>query len=38
VLPVLRYPYLIFYTVTNEAVVVLHIRHAARAPADPQSL
>jgi toxin ParE1/3/4 len=29
VMPVVRYPFLIFYTVTDE-VVILHVRHAAR--------
>jgi plasmid stabilization system protein ParE len=28
-MPVVRYPFLIFYTVTDE-VVILHVRHAAR--------
>ena len=38
VLPVTRYPYLVFYTVADNAVVVLHIRHAARKPIDPAAL
>jgi toxin ParE1/3/4 len=38
VIPVTRYPYLIFYTVADDAVVVLHIRHAARKPLDPDEL
>ena len=38
VIPVTRYPYLIFYTVTGDAVVVLHIRHGAREPAKPEDL
>ena len=38
VVPVTRYPYLIFYTVAEEAVVVLHVRHGARRPVDPQAL
>jgi toxin ParE1/3/4 len=37
-IPVTRYPYLIFYTVAEERVVVLHIRHAARKPVDPEAL
>lgn len=34
VLPVVRYPYVIFYTINevSSEVVVLHIRHTARAP------
>jgi plasmid stabilization system protein ParE len=38
VIPVTRYPYLIFYTVTDDAVVVLHVRHAARRPVEPRGL
>lgn len=38
VIPVTRYPYLVFYSVTEDTVVVLHIRHAARKPADPEEL
>jgi plasmid stabilization system protein ParE len=38
VIPVTRYPYLIFYTVSDGFVVVLHIRHAARRPVDPEDL
>jgi plasmid stabilization system protein ParE len=29
-----RYPYKIFYRMTDEAVVILHIHHAAQAPWD----
>ena len=32
------YPYLVFYSVVNNEVVVLHVRHAARGPIDPASL
>jgi plasmid stabilization system protein ParE len=35
VVPLVRYPYLIFYTVTADEVIILHIRHAARAPVEP---
>jgi addiction module RelE/StbE family toxin len=35
VIPVTRYPYLIFYTVADNALVVLHVRHASRRPAGP---
>lgn len=30
VVPLVRYPYKIFYRVTTEAVEILHIRHVAR--------
>jgi plasmid stabilization system protein ParE len=32
VVPLLRYPYLIFYAVSGDAVRILHIRHTARRP------
>jgi plasmid stabilization system protein ParE len=32
VMPVLRYPYLVFYSVLGEELRVLHIRHGARQP------
>lgn len=32
VLPLRRYPYLIFYAVNAEEIVVLHIRHGSRRP------
>jgi plasmid stabilization system protein ParE len=38
VLPLTRYPYLIFYSVLESEVVILHIRHEARRPIDPTSL
>jgi toxin ParE1/3/4 len=38
VMPLGRYPYLIFYTVSGEVLTVLHIRHAARQPVDPERL
>lgn len=38
VLPLTRHPYLVFYSVANNEVVVLHIRHGARAPIDPSGL
>ena len=34
VVPVGRYPYRIFYRVTDDAVEILHIHHAARQPWD----
>lgn len=38
VLPLTRYPYLIFYAVLSDTVAVLHIRHGAREPLDPGGL
>ena len=38
VLPLTRYPYLIFYTVLTDTVAVLHIRHGAREPINPAEL
>jgi hypothetical protein len=35
VIPLVNYPYLIFYTTSEEGLTVLHIRHAARKPIDP---
>jgi toxin ParE1/3/4 len=32
VVPLIRYPYKIFYQVTTDAVEILHIHHAARRP------
>ena len=29
-MPVGRYPFLIFYTIENDEVVILHVRHTAR--------
>jgi hypothetical protein len=34
VVPLGRYPYKIFYRVTNDTVEILHIHHAARRPWD----
>jgi len=36
VVPLGRYPYKIFYRVTENAVEILHIHHAARRPWDEQ--
>jgi toxin ParE1/3/4 len=33
--PVLRYPYLIFYRIAGDEVLILHVRHASRRPIDP---
>jgi plasmid stabilization system protein ParE len=32
VMPVARYPYLVFYKVNIEDLLILHVRHGARAP------
>ena len=32
VIPLIRYPFKIFYTVVGETISILHIRHAARRP------
>ena len=31
VLPVVRYPYLVYYTLEPDEVVILHVRHGSRA-------
>lgn len=36
--PIVRYPYLVFYEILDEAVIIHHIRHAARRPIDPRDL
>ena len=38
VLPLGMYSYRIFYTVSENELVVLHIRHSAREPVDPGEL
>jgi len=38
VMPVVRYPYLIFYTANSNEVFILHVRHGARAPVKPEEL
>jgi toxin ParE1/3/4 len=38
VIPLGRYPYLIFYTLSGDELTILHIRHAARQPVDPERL
>ena len=32
-----RYPYAIFYRVAGDAVLILHIRHTAQKPIDPET-
>ena len=38
VMPVVRYPYLVFYTVSRDELLILHIRHGARVPVAPDEL
>jgi plasmid stabilization system protein ParE len=38
VMPVVRFPYLIFYTATAHELVVLHVRHGARDSVNPEEL
>lgn len=38
VLVLTRYPYLIFYGVIGNEVVVFHVRHGSREPIDPSDL
>jgi toxin ParE1/3/4 len=33
--PVLRYPYVIFYRIAGDELLILHIRHTSRRPIDP---
>jgi plasmid stabilization system protein ParE len=37
VIPVGRYPYRVFYRVTDDAVEILHVHHSARRPWDEQT-
>ena len=34
-LPVLRYPYAIFYRIAGDELLILHIRHTSREPIGP---
>jgi plasmid stabilization system protein ParE len=38
IMPVVRYPYLIFFSATSDEVLILHVRHGSRAPVKPQEL
>jgi toxin ParE1/3/4 len=38
VMPLARYPYLIFYTASVDELCVLHIRHGARVPVEAEDL
>jgi toxin ParE1/3/4 len=33
--PVMRYPYLIFYRIEADELLILHVRHTSRRPIDP---
>jgi toxin ParE1/3/4 len=35
--PVLRYPYVVFYRIAADELVILHIRHMSRRPIDPET-
>jgi toxin ParE1/3/4 len=37
-LPIGRFPYLVFYRLTETEILILHVRHAARRPIDPAAL
>jgi toxin ParE1/3/4 len=32
IVPLIRYPYLIFYRVTDDTIEIVHVRHASRRP------
>jgi addiction module RelE/StbE family toxin len=34
-LPILRYPYVVFYRIAGDELLILHIRHTSRRPIDP---
>ena len=34
-LPVLHYPYVVYYRIAGEELLILHIRHTSRRPVDP---
>lgn len=38
VLPVIRYPYLVYYLVEAHEVVIVHVRHGARAAPESREL
>jgi plasmid stabilization system protein ParE len=37
-LPVFNFPYVIFYRIAGNEVLILHIRHTSRRPIDPAEL
>jgi len=38
IMPIVRYPYLIYYEIGQNELVVLRILHGARAPLSPDTL
>ncbi|MBI5470669.1 type II toxin-antitoxin system RelE/ParE family toxin [Candidatus Kaiserbacteria bacterium] len=38
VMPVSSYPYLVYFTVEKETIVVVHVRHSSRMPPRPREL
>lgn len=38
VVPVGRYPYLVFYTARTDEIMILHVRHGARRPVNPGNI
>jgi plasmid stabilization system protein ParE len=36
-LPVVRFPYVIYYRIEGNEILILHIRHTSRRPIDPAS-
>jgi plasmid stabilization system protein ParE len=36
-LPVMRFPYAIFYRIAGEEILILHIRHTSRRRVDPEA-
>jgi len=37
-MPVARYPYLVFYSIAADELVILHVRHGSRATIAPEEL
>ncbi len=35
--PVMRYPYVVFYRIAGDDLLILHIRHTSRRPIDPST-
>lgn len=38
VMPTARHPYLVFYRISDDELVILHVRHGARKRVDPAEL
>jgi len=36
-LPVLRFPYVVFYRIAGDEILILHIRHTSRRPIHPET-